>query len=144
LPMWNHKARRDRISIRVVSARLGRASRSADVTQKLLFDELPTDGEPELREQRSGSFVDNMQLPVHRWFRYSAGFSACWAGDLIREAAGGGAFHILDPFAGSGTVVLEAERAGVEGIGVEAHPFVARIARAKLLWREDPRAFRAM
>ena len=23
---------------------------------------------------RSGAFVDNMKLPVHRWFRYSAGF----------------------------------------------------------------------
>src|SRR5438045_6133382 len=97
-----------------------------------------------MRDKRSGSFVDNMQLPVHRWFRYSAGFSACWAGEVIREAAGGGRLHVLDPFAGSGTVVLEAERAGVEGIGVEAHPFVARIARAKLLWREDARTFRKM
>src|SRR5438045_7444475 len=89
--------------------------------------------------QRSRSFVDNMQLPVHRWFRYSAGFSAEWAGQVIREAAAGRAARVFDPFAGSGTVVLEAERAGVEGVGVEAHPFVARIARAKLHWREDPK-----
>jgi hypothetical protein len=114
------------------------------MTQRLLFDDLETDEGVGMREQRSGSFVDNMQLPVHRWFRYSAGFSACWAGDVIREAAGGRPLHVLDPFVGSGTVILEAERAGVEGIGVEAHPFVARIARAKLLWREDPRAFRQM
>lgn len=27
---------------------------------------------------RSGTFTDNMKLPIHRWFRYSAGFSAEW------------------------------------------------------------------
>lgn len=109
--------------------------------QGLLFDEGADEG-AELRKQRSGSFLDNMQLPIHRWFRYSAGFSAGWAGQVIGEA--GTPLHVLDPFAGSGTVVLEAERAGVEGIGVEAHPFVARVARAKLHWREDPRVFRRL
>lgn len=95
-----------------------------------------------LRAKRSGSFVDNMRLPVHRWFRYSAGFSAQWAGEAIREAAASRRLRVLDPFAGSGTVVLEAEQAGAEGLGVEAHPFVARVAKAKLLWRGDPKALR--
>ena len=27
---------------------------------------------------RSGAFGDNMSLLVHRWYRYSAGFSADW------------------------------------------------------------------
>jgi hypothetical protein len=114
------------------------------VKQLLLFDEAGTDEGAESREQRSGSFVDNMQLPVHRWFRYSAGFSAGWAGEVIQQAAAGGRLRVLDPFVGSGTVVLEAERAGVEGMGFEAHPFVARIARAKLLWREDPKELQRM
>jgi DNA modification methylase len=112
------------------------------VQQRLLFDFEENEDGP--RDRRSGSFVDNMQLPVHRWFRYSAGFSAAWAGQVIREAAAGGALRVFDPFAGSGTVVLEAERAGVEGVGVEAHPFVARIARAKLHWREDPQELRQL
>ena len=63
---------------------------------------------------------------------------------MIQEAAGGGRPHVLDPFVGSGTVILEAKRTGAEGIGIEAHPFIARVARAKLLWREDPKAFRQM
>jgi DNA modification methylase len=102
------------------------------------------DGVDTLRERRSGSFVDNMQLPVHRWFRYSAGFSAEWAGQVIGEAVSAGSVRVLDPFAGSGTVVLEAECAGVEAMGVEAHPFIARIARAKLLGGEDPKSLRRM
>jgi hypothetical protein len=98
------------------------------------------------RPGRSGSFVDNMQRPVHRWFRYSAGFSAEWAGQVIgaAAAAASGPVRVLDPFAGSGTVVLEAERHGAEGLGVEAHPFVARVARAKLAWREDPERLRSL
>jgi DNA modification methylase len=108
------------------------------IKQRFLFEM----EESTARAERSGSFIDNMQLPVHRWFRYSAGFSAEWAGQLIREFAGGRSVRVLDPFVGSGTVVLEAERAGAEAIGFEAHPFVARVACAKLAWREDSRAFR--
>jgi hypothetical protein len=42
---------------------------------------------------------------------------------------------VLDPFAGSGTTIIEGEAAGLCSIGMEAHPFVARIARTKLKWR---------
>jgi hypothetical protein len=31
------------------------------------------------RDATASTFVDNMRLPVHRWCRYSAGFSAPWA-----------------------------------------------------------------
>jgi len=77
-----------------------------------------------------------MQLPVHRWFRYSAGFSAEWVQRLLTElnADDQAPSLVLDPFVGSGTTLLAADRVGIPGVGVEAHPFVARIARAKLLW----------
>lgn len=108
--------------------------------QTSLFD----DGTDTGAKARSGSFVDNMQLPIHRWFRYSAGFSAAWVRDLIKSETRTGAPRVFDPFAGSGTVILEAERAGAEGLGIESHPFVARIARAKLAWREDIATFRRL
>lgn len=57
---------------------------------------------------------------------------------MIREA---GASRVLDPFAGSGTTLLAAEDVGAEAIGVEAHPFVYRVASAKLLRRTDPEEF---
>ena len=34
---------------------------------------------------RSDAFVDNLSLPVDRWYRYSAGFSADWGRRLVRE-----------------------------------------------------------
>lgn len=88
------------------------------------------------------TFSDNMSLPIHRWFRYSAGFSALWVSELIKQEKANGRRRVLDPFVGSGTVLLEGERCNVETIGIEAHPFVSRIARAKLNWRENPLRFR--
>jgi len=94
------------------------------------------------KNDTTSTFVDNLSLPIHRWFRYSAGFSALWVRELIEQEKIKGRHRVLDPFAGSGTVLLEGELCDVNVIGVEAHPLVARIAQAKLYWRENPKAFR--
>lgn len=104
--------------------------------------ELPT---PEIRDTGPGTsstFADNLSLPVHRWFRYTAGFSALWVRELIARERCEGRHRVLDPFGGSGTVPLEGELSGVECAALEAHPFVARVAEAKLCWRESPAGFR--
>ena len=110
--------------------------------QTMLFD-VDEDSVP-AREATSSTFVDNMRLPVHRWIRYSAGFSAEWAQSVIRDAGDRSATRVFDPFAGSGTTLLAAEQLGVESCGLEAQPFVARMAEAKLAWRSDPEAFRSL
>jgi len=101
-------------------------------TQTSLF----TDDVPVVPLPVSSTFTPNMSLPVHRWFRYSAGFSASWAESTIRTATG--RVVVFDPFAGSATTLLAAESSGVESWGIEAHPFVYRVARAKLHYRTDP------
>ncbi len=91
------------------------------------------------------TFADNMKHPVHRWFRFSAGYSARWAEQEIatyrRER--GEAITVMDPFAGVGTTLLAADACGVPSYGLEAQPFLARIARAKLGWDADVNAFTA-
>ena len=91
----------------------------------------------------SGSFVNNMNLPVHRWFRYSAGFSAKWAEELIlREVDRSSTpVSVLDPFVGSGTTLIAAEHCGVESWGIDSHPFIARVAKAKLAYRSSPEEY---
>lgn len=95
------------------------------------------------KEAKSGTFTDNMKLPIHRWFKYSAGFSAEWAKTIIeKEKKSGAKLTVLDPFAGSGTTLLAAEHVGVDSYGLESHPFVARIASTKLLWHKvDPKKY---
>jgi hypothetical protein len=83
-----------------------------------------------------------MTLPVHRWFRYSAGFPADWAESVIAEASKDGVVRVFDPFVGSGTTLLAAETVGAESWGVDSHPFLARVVQAKLAWRSDPEQYR--
>jgi hypothetical protein len=85
----------------------------------------------------TSNFLDNMRLPVHRWFRYSAGFSAEWVKCLLAERDNG-ELRVLDPFVGSGTTCLACDEMGVTSCGIEAHPFVHRVARAKLGYTADP------
>jgi DNA modification methylase len=100
----------------------------------------------EKRHSRSGTFTDNMKLPVHRWFRYSAGFSAQWVKEeiLCHSCGGERKLRVLDPFAGSGTTLLAAEAVQVKAVGFEAHPFIYRVAKAKLGWDTDTRNLQEM
>ncbi len=84
----------------------------------------------------SSSFAQNTQLPIHRWFRYSAGFSGAWAEERIRARPNDSV--VFDPFAGVATTLIAAQLAGRRSVGLEAHPFVARLGLAKLKWRIDP------
>ncbi|WP_025679673.1 hypothetical protein [Paenibacillus massiliensis] len=82
------------------------------------------------------TFVDNMKLPIHRWFRYSAGFSAEWIELVIQKfnVDNQKNFNVFDPFVGSGTVLLASDKKRVNGMGTESHPFVSKMTKAKLLW----------
>jgi len=82
------------------------------------------------KSSRHGAFSDNMKLPVHRWFRYSAGFSADWVVDTIAKQEKVPQ-KILDPFCGSGTTLVESMKNGVDVVGFEPHPFIVRVARCK-------------
>lgn len=91
------------------------------------------------------TFVDNLKLPIHRWYRYTAGFSAQWAEETIAQeynkANRPSEYMVLDPFAGSGTAMLAADQVGVSSVGFESHPLVNKIAATKLAWDTDPESF---
>ena len=86
--------------------------------------------------QNSTTFQDNMKLPLHRWYRYTAGFSGAWVGSLLEQGKREGRRRVIDPFAGSGTVMVESMLHGVDSYGIESNPYVYNIASAKLQWRE--------
>ncbi|MDZ8054567.1 MAG: DNA methyltransferase [Aulosira sp. ZfuVER01] len=112
-------------------------------SQLQLFNLIPEshdNAQARVINQRTGTFTDNMKLPIHRWFRYSAGFSADWVESIITQLA---PQNILDPFVGSGTVCIAADKLGVNSYGIEAHPFVYRLAKGKLAWVVDIDGFLA-
>ncbi|RKD26513.1 DNA modification methylase [Ammoniphilus oxalaticus] len=95
----------------------------------------------------SSTFINNMRLPIHRWFRYSAGFSAEWVEEVIKSNLNSyqelDNFKVFDPFTGSGTVLLASDKLGVSSMGTEVHPFVSRITEAKLHWNTSVDKFRS-
>ncbi len=71
------------------------------------------DGESAISDRTSGTFLDNTRLPVHRWFRYSAGFSAQWVESAVADfTRSAGIARVLDPFSGSGTTLIAAQDTG--------------------------------
>lgn len=103
--------------------------------QQALFTPPPSKS----REATSSTFVDNMRLPIHGWFRYSAGFSAEWVQfEIKKRSAESGHLCVFDPFAGSGTTLIASQQAGAEAMGTDSHKFMARIAKAKMCWTADP------
>ena len=92
-------------------------------------------------DSTSGSFVSNMSLPIHRWFRYSSGFDAEWVVSVIATESLRSQIRVFDPFVGSGTTLICAEQCNVPAYGIDSHPFIARVAQAKLAYRGAPETF---
>ena len=97
---------------------------------------------PKAKQDYSATFAGNMALPIHKWYRYTAGFSAEWVRELISLEKAKGRHNIIDPFVGSGTVLLESEFQRVNSIGLESHPYVYKIAKTKLNWNFNPNIFK--
>ncbi|MDE0334767.1 MAG: DNA methyltransferase [Defluviicoccus sp.] len=82
---------------------------------------------------RDPAFIANRDAPVHRWVPWIAGFSRQFVRDaLARHLPEPGAGVVLDPFAGVGTTLIEADLAGHAAIGFEINPYAAFAARTKL------------
>ena len=82
-----------------------------------------------------GTFRDSLRAPVHGWFTYPAGFSyKAVEHSIVESKLRKGKDIIYDPFMGSGTTNIVAKNLGFNSVGVEAHPFVFQITKAKLNW----------
>jgi DNA modification methylase len=83
-----------------------------------------------------GSAKDNFNSPVHNWYKFTAGFSYKFVDEIISlETLNGQDDKIFDPFAGCGTTLVSAQKAGIIAIGNEAQDFMYDVIRAKLNWK---------
>jgi hypothetical protein len=64
--------------------------------------------------------------PIHRWLRYREGFSPA----LITKLGLG--HRILDPFCGSGSIMVGAAQQGRASVGIDVNPLAAFVSRVKL------------
>ena len=80
---------------------------------------------------RDPAFISNRDAPIHRWVPWIAGYSKHFVADAIARYANGQG-TVLDPFAGVGTTLVEADLAGHEAIGFEINPYAAFASQTKL------------
>jgi hypothetical protein len=100
--------------------------------QLALAREYNPNGQAELRDAAA---AQNKSLPIHRWVPWIAGFSAHFVEDAIEgylPKNSRSRQQVLDPFAGVGTTMVEALKAGCNTIGYEINPFAVLAARAKV------------
>ena len=74
----------------------------------------------------------NRAAPVHRWVPWIAGFSKDFIEDALVRYVQARPSIVLDPFAGVGTTLVEADMAGHTAVGYEINPYAAFAARSKL------------
>jgi hypothetical protein len=84
-----------------------------------------------------GTFADSKTAPIHGWFQYPAGFSYRGVECLLDLHGIRPGHRVYDPFAGTGTTNVVCKWRCIESIGVEAHPFVCKVARVKTTWDFD-------
>jgi len=89
------------------------------------------------RETIPQSVLDILQKTRSNPLEWKGQFSPQFVEALIQHYRDS-TTKVLDPFAGSGTVLLEAARAGVAGIGLEVNPAAANLASVYALTRLDP------
>ncbi|MCK6628391.1 MAG: site-specific DNA-methyltransferase [Anaerolineae bacterium] len=111
---------------------------SSGMTQLAFFlaeeEKTATNGWFITKGQELGTFKDSLRAPVHRWFKYPAGYSYKFVEvgfELFGVKPGD---WVYDPFSGSGTTILCAKQKGINAYGVEAHSFVHWVADVKLYW----------
>ena len=80
---------------------------------------------------RDPAFVANRDAPVHRWVPWIAGYSKHFVEDALERHTTGPSV-VLDPFAGVGTTLVEADRTGHEAIGFEINPYARFASQTKL------------
>jgi hypothetical protein len=76
--------------------------------------------------------------PAHDWFRFVLSFPPHLVRDYLERFQIGSRQHVLDPFCGTGTTVVECKKQGVPSIGVEANPMAHFAGQVKVDWSPSP------
>ena len=80
---------------------------------------------------RNPALTANRDAPIHRWVPWIAGYSKHFVEDALVHFTDGPSV-VLDPFAGVGTTLVEADLAGHTAVGFEINPYAAFVSQTKL------------
>lgn len=112
-----------------------------DHQQLQLFEEEPPDESGWVRNNhlhvKHSTFQGGLAERVHRWFRLTPSFGPELVRQALEEMETLPASVVLDPFAGAGTTLIEAQLEGHEAIGIEINPLLHFVCETCLEWDLD-------
>jgi len=76
--------------------------------------------------------------PAHDWYRFILSFPPHLVRDYLKRFGVGPQQHVLDPFCGTGTALVECKKLGIASVGVEANPMAHFASQVKLDWSPEP------
>src|SRR5574340_1531070 len=93
--------------------------------------------------RRKGSNAETNKLypedrAVHEWYRFVLSFPPHLVRDYLDRWGITPDDQVLDPFCGTGTVLVECKKRGVSGVGFEANPMAHFASTTKLDWTLSP------
>jgi len=98
-------------------------------------DELKFNLKASVEEKRGGrSLLDPARFSIHNWYTYAQTYSPEFVRYIIRKVGISPGDLIIDPFAGTGTTLVEAKINGINSIGMEAINFLEFVSRVKTEW----------
>ena len=91
-----------------------------------------------LERPRPKALSWNSNYGPHGWHRYVGRFPPHLIRALLNGLGADSSSLVCDPFAGSGTTVVECRLLGIPAVGIEISPLSALIARTKAAFPKDP------
>jgi DNA modification methylase len=95
---------------------------------------------PPIQPSRRGEAnrLEAEDRPVHDWYRFILSYPPHLVRKYLDEFGVTEGEIVLDPFCGTGTTMVECQKRGVSGVGIEAHPLSHFASATKLDWRVEP------
>jgi tRNA G10 N-methylase Trm11 len=75
---------------------------------------------------------------VHEWYRFVLSFPPHLVREYLDRFGVGPDALVLDPFCGTGTVLVECKKLGIPSVGIEANWMAALASRVKTDWTPEP------
>ena len=75
---------------------------------------------------------------VHYWYRFVLSFPPHLVRDYLERFGVNSCHQVLDPFCGTGTVLVECKKLGIPCVGIEVNPMVHFASTVKVDWNPDP------
>lgn len=75
---------------------------------------------------------------AHDWYRFVLSFPPHLVRDCLKRFGLNKRQRVLDPFCGTGTVLVECKKLGISSVGTEPHPMSHFASQVKADWAVDP------